>query len=538
MAVGRQGQAEARRPYDDDARARTPRPSEQASRRVGPGGPAFISDQAEEQYHLDQLHDPLADPLTKASARIELARMYERRGHFAEAAEMYERNVWAGIRTPATYAGLAAAYRQIGRNDLADAALEQVRRQGGATASSAAPAVAPPSPSETTTRPSTPQSRQQRSERRSSSVRQSAERIGSLQPRSGAVRASSPAAAARATRDERRSALGLESLSSIDLVAQLRQLAAPIMQNEISRRVVVASGVLIPIAVGIAIFTVVVMTSTRSRAVDPPAPAAAPAAAPAPAAPAAEAPAAPPAVPAALTEPPAPARLVIQNTGPGGLTLRRSPGVGERIRVLNDGTEVADLGDTAEHSGRTWKKVRDPQGSVGWAAAEFLGDPATAGQTTPLSNTTGSAAPRPPAGPPFASGGLGLSRAEWEVAHGQPTRSSIFLEYAGGRLVVGLLEGNVWHLERVWQRNDAVTLDVARNDARAYLVSDAALVQSYDRGDGRIIDVYSSAILANRFGQTAWNGGRAGTFTIQYRFRTAADRMVMSAMFRLGDLLS
>ena len=104
-------------------------------------------------------------------------------------------------------------------------------------------------------------------------------------------------------------------------------------------------------------------------------------------------------------------------------------------------------------------------------------------------------------------------------------------------MVVGLLENNVWHLERVWKRDEALDLDAARNEARAFLPSDAALMQSVDRGDGRVIDVYSSTILTNRFGATAWNGGRSGTFSIQYRFRSAADRLVTSAMFRLGDSL-
>jgi hypothetical protein len=276
------------------------------------------------------------------------------------------------------------------------------------------------------------------------------------------------------------------------------------------------------------------MTSARSRAADSiPAPTPAPVATIAPTA--APEPPAPPPAPASLSEPPAAARLVVRNAGSEGLTLRRSPGIGERIRVWNDGTEMADLGDTAEHSGRSWKKVRDPNGTVGWAAADFLADPASSSSTQTTNLSTGA---RPaPASPPFASGGLGLSRAEWEQVNGQPTRSSIFLEYANGKLVVGLLEGNVWHLERAWPRPDAVALDAAREEARAYLVSDAVLVQSVDRGDGRIIDVYSSAILGNRFGPTAWNGGRTGSFSIQYRFRTPADRMVISAMFRLGDVL-
>jgi hypothetical protein len=104
-------------------------------------------------------------------------------------------------------------------------------------------------------------------------------------------------------------------------------------------------------------------------------------------------------------------------------------------------------------------------------------------------------------------------------------------------MVVGLLEGNVWHIERVWMRGDAATLEAAREDVKAFLPADATQVQSVDRGDGRIIDVYSSPQLTSRFGPTAWNGGTSGTFSIQYKFRSPADRMVTSAMFRLGDAL-
>ena len=144
---------------------------------------------------------------------------------------------------------------------------------------------------------------------------------------------------------------------------------------------------------------------------------------------------------------------------------------------------------------------------------------------------------RIPAVPSFASGGLGLTRTEWENAHGQPSRTGIFLEYDGGRLVVGLLESNVWHIERVWMRGDAASLDAAREDARAYLPSDATQTQSLDRGDGRIIDVYTSALLGSRFGASSWNGGKPGTFSIQYKLISPADRKVLSAMFRLGDAL-
>jgi hypothetical protein len=302
---------------------------------------------------------------------------------------------------------------------------------------------------------------------------------------------------------------------------QIQQSIAPFLAGQAGRRTLLVTTVLLPIVVGLGIFAGVVLTSTRNRSVaDAPAPPPAPVAtiAPTPAPTAVPT----PAIPAALAQQPAPAKLVVSNVGADGLSLRQTPGTGRRLKVWKEGTEMADLGETSEVGGMTWRKLRDPDGSVGWAAADFLADPATR-------------AAAEPAGPTFASGGLGLTRAEWEKAHGQPSRSSIFLEYDSGRLVVGLLEGNIWHIERVWMRNDAVSLDAAREDVGVYLPADATLSQSIDRGDGRIVDVYTSESLARRFGSTAWNGGTVGTFSIQFRFRSAADRLVTSAMFRLGD---
>lgn len=489
MTAGQHGQAASRRPIE----APRGRVGEGAARRTGGTGPAFISDEAEEQHYHEVLRDPRADHASKAAARLELARHYERHGHLAEAIEMYERNVWAGARTPATYAGLAAAYRAQGRDDLADAALEQVRREGGA---GRAPASA------TTTRPAGTVSPPRPSRARSTA--DSIRRADLARTTSRSVargRAATPAAG-----------------GALD---QLRRSAAPLLERQAGRRALMVSGGLLPILLGLGIFVAVVLSSTRGRSAEP-----APASTPAPVAtvvpPSAPTSVPTSAVPPALAQPPAPARLVVGNVGPDGLSLRRTPSTtGQRIKIWSDGTEMADLGETAEGGGKSWRKVRDPDGNVGWVAAEFLTDPA--------------ARPSAPAAPSFASGGLGLTRAEWEKSHGQPSQSSIFLEYDGGRLVVGLLEGNVWHMERVWMRGDAVSLDNARNEARAYLPEDAEQVQSFDRGDGRIVDVYRSASLNGRFSSTAWNGGKAGTFSIQYRFRSAADRLVISAMFRLGD---
>ena len=57
----------------------------------------------------------------EAAARMAVAQDFERRGLLADAAECYERFIWAGARSRSLYARLAAVYRRQGRDDLADA---------------------------------------------------------------------------------------------------------------------------------------------------------------------------------------------------------------------------------------------------------------------------------------------------------------------------------------------------------------------------------------------------------------------------------
>src|SRR5262245_3474488 len=73
---------------------------------------------------------------------------------------------------------------------------------------------------------------------------------------------------------------------------------------------------------------------------------------------------------------PAPSRLYVANTDGEGVTLRRDP-AGEKITIWPDGTEIQTLGENRTVDGRTWTRVRDPEGTDGWMAAEFLVDAAT-----------------------------------------------------------------------------------------------------------------------------------------------------------------
>ena len=56
--------------------------------------------------------------------------------------------------------------------------------------------------------------------------------------------------------------------------------------------------------------------------------------------------------------------------------LRREPG-GERVSLAEEGQFVADLGEERLEAGRAWRRVRAPDGTEGWAAAEFLASPVT-----------------------------------------------------------------------------------------------------------------------------------------------------------------
>jgi len=66
----------------------------------------------------------------KIEARWNLSLIYEQRGMVAEAIEMLQDNIAAGVRDPNTYRTLASLFRQQGRLDLARTAQDQAYRLG------------------------------------------------------------------------------------------------------------------------------------------------------------------------------------------------------------------------------------------------------------------------------------------------------------------------------------------------------------------------------------------------------------------------
>ncbi|GIW01181.1 SH3 domain-containing protein [Roseiflexus sp.] len=72
-------------------------------------------------------------------------------------------------------------------------------------------------------------------------------------------------------------------------------------------------------------------------------------------------------------EPPVNVQLRVQGTGALGLFLRPEPNMNNTpIKTLPEGTIVTVIGDDSVQPDRVWKRVRDPEGAEGWAAADFL----------------------------------------------------------------------------------------------------------------------------------------------------------------------
>jgi hypothetical protein len=88
--------------------------------------PTFRNDDEAALYYLGVLRD--GTDAEKIVARDRLAVVFEHRGLYAEAVELYERNVRAGVRSTEFFARLSEAYRQMGDAGSADAAMAEARR--------------------------------------------------------------------------------------------------------------------------------------------------------------------------------------------------------------------------------------------------------------------------------------------------------------------------------------------------------------------------------------------------------------------------
>ncbi|MGQ0603094.1 MAG: hypothetical protein ACT4QE_15540 [Anaerolineales bacterium] len=126
------------------------------------------------------------------------------------------------------------------------------------------------------------------------------------------------------------------------------------------------------------------------------------------------------------------------------------------------------------------------------------------------------------------SGGLGLSKAEWEQAHRQTDTDflgPIYDEY----YIVMFANEHVSYIERQWAT--PVTSQDAEAEGAMLVPSDAVRMEAYSP-DGRpetIVILYTSEYLKTQFADEQFVGGEAGNFTLQYNvFDGVVTRMIVA----------
>jgi hypothetical protein len=102
----------------------------------------FRNEDEEAQYCLSTLRDGTREE--KIVARGRLAAIFARRGLHEEAAELYELNIRAGVRSPDVFERLSETYRHLGDVESAEAALAEARRLRSIARPRPAPVPPPP----------------------------------------------------------------------------------------------------------------------------------------------------------------------------------------------------------------------------------------------------------------------------------------------------------------------------------------------------------------------------------------------------------
>lgn len=217
--------------------------------------------------------------------------------------------------------------------------------------------------------------------------------------------------------------------------------------------------------------------------------------------------------------------LQVGNTDGAGAFIRRTPTITDKIRAWPDGTQMLVVGDEQQSEGIAWKNVRDPDGNVGWVPSQYL----------VAAVATVSPPPSPFTAPRFHSGGLGLTRSDWEAIHGSGSKdNSGWFHYANEAYVIDFAswstpEYSAWHIERQWgwPRPKPVPLDEARSEARSLIPTDSKLVKTYTTQQGRLVDLYFSESLKRRFPARMFIGGEPGNFIVLYRPTNPVDTMII-----------
>ena len=151
----------------------------------------------------------------------------------------------------------------------------------------------------------------------------------------------------------------------------------------------------------------------------------------------------------------------------------------------------------------------------------------------PIDTATPEVAPSSSLGA-FSSGGLGLSKSEWEQQHNADEDSYDIGYYDDGKYLVLFDEGKISEIELMFDELD-LTLDEARIEAEALIPEDNQFVETYSPDDFPewTVDVYSSESLIGQYeADWVWFDSDPGTFSILY---DVYDGFVARIVIATGD---
>jgi len=174
-----------------------------------------------------------------------------------------------------------------------------------------------------------------------------------------------------------------------------------------------------------------------------------------------------------------------------------------------EATAVAEVGDEAAGVA----EVITPTMQVGEAAVSPAQQPDPADTAVP----TNIPEPEQPTAVPGAidSGGLGLSRQEWEQAHERAGEGvGSFEEYADNFSAI-FLSDRVWHLEQAYEL-DELTLEEARLSVGNLIPADSERVETYspEGFPELVVDLYLSQSLAELFDPDLFTEAEPGNFIV------------------------
>jgi len=150
--------------------------------------------------------------------------------------------------------------------------------------------------------------------------------------------------------------------------------------------------------------------------------------------------------------------------------------------------------------------------------------PTVAVPATPTSEPPGGVPTSPISEGDASSGGMGLSREDWEQSYGEPTGSTDeFTEYADGVYQVGFETNVLSYLEHDVQQEfgleSVVTLEEGRVISEQFVPDDSELIETQQLAEeppAVVSETYKSEWLSTRLPVTIWGDAEPGTFTVRY----------------------